>query len=398
MKDLFGQGILNVDGEKWRQQRKLASLEFSTRDLQSYSCAVFKTNAVKVVKVVSEFAIAGRIFDMQDMMMKLSLDWIFKVAFGVDLNCLNGWTKFMKALDESNALVYGRYKDPFWQIKKLLNFGSEASINNNLKVIDGFVHKLIHDKRNFLAVQQDYSQKTDLLSRFLVASEEDPETMNDKYLRDIILNFIFASKDPSATTLSWFFYMLCKNPLVQEKIVQEVRHITGSQENEIANLDDFVANITEETLDRMQYLHAALAETMRLYPAVPLDGKCAEVDDVLPDGYRVKKGDGIYYTAYAMARMPYIWGDDAGEFRPERWLQNGIFQPQSHFKFVSFHGGPRICLGKDLAYRQMKIASMALLHFFHFKLADDTKNLTYKTMFSLHIDGNLHLRAIPRKS
>lgn len=67
------------------------------------------------------------------------------------------------------------------------------------------------------------------------------------------------------------------------------------------------------------------------------DGKCAEVDDVLPDGYRVKKGDGIYYTAYAMARMPYIWGDDAGEFRPERWLQNGIFQPQSHFKFVSFH-------------------------------------------------------------
>lgn len=109
-----------------------------------------------------------------------------------------------------------------------------------------------------------------MLSRFLVASEEDSETMNDKYLRDIILNFIFASKDPSATTLSWFFYMLCKNPLVQEKIVQEVRHITGSQENEIANLDDFVANITEETLDRMQYLHAALAETMRLYPAVPL--------------------------------------------------------------------------------------------------------------------------------
>jgi cytochrome P450 len=58
--------------------------------------------------------------------------------------------------------------------------------------------------------------------------------------------------------------------------------------------------------------------------------------------------------------------------------------------------GPRICLGKDFAYLQMKIVSIALLRFFRFNLADDTKNVTYRTMFTLHIDGGLHLCAISR--
>ena len=101
-------------------------------------------------------------------------------------------------------------------------------------------------------------------------SEKDPEQMNDRYLRDIILNFMIAGKDTSANTLSWFFYMMCKNPVVQEKIAQEVRDIAGCDTNE-ASIDDFVANyITDATLEKMHYLHAALTETLRLYPAVPM--------------------------------------------------------------------------------------------------------------------------------
>ncbi|KAI9182244.1 hypothetical protein LWI28_023473 [Acer negundo] len=371
MTSLFGQGIFVVDGDKWKQQRKLSSFEFSTRVLRDFSCCVFRTNSAKLVKVVSEFAVAGLVLDIQEILMRCTLDSIFKVGFGVDLNCLEGsskdGTEFMKAFDESNALVYWRYIDPFWKLKRFFNIGSEASLNKNIKIIDDFVHRLITAKRNLLALQQESNDKEDILSRFLLASEKDPEQMNDKYLRDIILNFMIAGKDSSAGTLSWFLYMLCKNPLIQENIAQEVRDVF------------------------------ALTETLRLYPAVPVDGRCAEMDDILPDGFKVRKGDGVYYMAYAMGRMDYIWGDDAEEFRPERWLRNGIFQPESPFKFIAFHAGPRICLGKDFAYRQMKIVSIALLAFFRFKLADETKNVTYKTMFTLHIDGGLHLHAISRK-
>ena len=100
-------------------------------------------------------------------------------------------------------------------------------------------------------------------------SKKDPEGMNDQYLRDIILSFMIAGKDTSANTLSWFFYMLCKNPLIQEKVAQEVREVTSTQENG-ASVNDFVTSISDEVLEKMHYLHSALTETLRLYPAVPV--------------------------------------------------------------------------------------------------------------------------------
>ncbi|XP_062105480.1 cytochrome P450 704C1-like [Humulus lupulus] len=395
--DLLGHGIFAVDGDKWRQQRKLASFEFSTRVLRDFSCSVFRKNANKLVGAVSRFSVSGRVFDMQDLLMRCALDSIFKVGFGVELNCLEGSNKegsaFMKAFDDSNALTYGRYVDPIWELKRYFSIGSEAALKKNIKVIDDFVNQLIKNKRNLLAQNQDCNDKEDILSRFLMESKKDPEQMNDKYLRDIILNFIIAGKDTSANTLSWFFYMLCKNPLIQEKLAQEIREVVGDFTHSI---DDFIENITDAALEQMHYLHAALTETLRLYPAVPVNGRCADIDDTLPDGFKVKKGDGVYYISYAMGRMPHIWGEDAEEFRPERWLVNGTFQPESPFKFIAFHAGLRICLGKDFAYRQMKILSIALLRFFRFKLADDTKKVTYRTMFTLHIDGELPVCAVSR--
>ena len=100
--------------------------------------------------------------------MRCTLDSMFKVGFGVDLNCLEGSSKqgsaFIKAFDDSNALVYWRYVDPLWKLKKFLNVGSEASLKKNVKLIDDFVNDLIRTKRKQLAVQQDsVSAKTILL-------------------------------------------------------------------------------------------------------------------------------------------------------------------------------------------------------------------------------------------
>ena len=65
--------------------------------------------------------------------------------------------------------------------------------------------------------------------------------------------------------------------------------------------------------------------------------KIADEDDVLPDGFKIKKGDAVNYLTYAMGRMTYLWGEDAEEFRPERWLENGVFRPESPFKFIAFN-------------------------------------------------------------
>ena len=78
-------------------------------------------------------------------------------------------------------------------------------------------------------------------------------------------------------------------------------------------------------------------------------------DDTLPHGHRVYKGWRVTYVAYAMGRMVKIWGEDAAEFRPERFLgPDGSFRPESPFKYPAFNAGPRLCLGKEMAYVQVQ--------------------------------------------
>eukprot|EP00268_Persea_americana_P051241 TRINITY_DN5642_c0_g1_i1.p1 TRINITY_DN5642_c0_g1~~TRINITY_DN5642_c0_g1_i1.p1 ORF type:complete len:552 (-),score=94.69 TRINITY_DN5642_c0_g1_i1:325-1980(-) len=400
LKDFLGEGIFTVDGEKWRHQRKLASYDFSTRALREFSSTVFQINAAKLAQIVSEEATSNQAMDIQDLFMKSTLSSIFKVGFGTELNALQGLreeeSKFNKAFDESSALTLWRYLDVFWKIKKLLNIGSEAILKENIKVINEFVCKQIRSKKDHMSSWQlDSKEKDDMLSRFLVLQQQDQENMNDDYLRDIILNFIIAGRDSTATTLSWFFYLLCKNPLVQKTISREVEEAT--QANNTRSIHEFAEALTEEALNKMHYLHAALTETLRLYPAVPVDGKICLSDDTLPDGFNVREGDMVAYLPYAMGRMKFLWGDEADVFRPERWLdKEGIFQPESPFKFTAFQAGPRICIGKEFAYRQMKIFVAVLLHFFTFKLMDENKAVKYRTMINLHIDQGLYLHAYHR--
>lgn len=91
---------------------------------------------------------------------------------------------------------------------------------------------------------------------------------DSKYLRDIILNFVIAGKDTTAATLSWFMYMLCKYPAVQEKAAEEVKEATNTKT--ISSYTEFASSVTDEALEKMNYLHAVITETLRLYPAVPV--------------------------------------------------------------------------------------------------------------------------------
>ncbi|KAK9143644.1 hypothetical protein Syun_013044 [Stephania yunnanensis] len=372
LKDLLGDGIFTVDGEKWLDQRKVSSHEFSTKVLKNFSSVIFKRNAAKLAHIISEAAKSNKSIDIQDLFMKSTMDSIFKVAFGVELDSIcrssEEGTKFSNAFDDSSRVTLKRYVDVSWKIKRWLNIGTEAELQKNIQAIDAFVKELI-DREN----EQVSSSKLD---------DHDNENSH-------------VSKDTTAVALSWFLYMLCKHPIIQEKVAEEVCKATQAKGN--TTFDEFTASITEDALDKMQYLTAALTETLRLYPALPVDAKICLADDVWPDGFSVKKGDMVAYQPYAMGRMKFIWGDNAEEYRPERWLSdNGVFQSESPFKFPVFQAGPRICLGKEFSYRQMKIFSAVLLGCFTFKLCDEKRPVNYRTMINLHIDGGLHLRAFPR--
>ena len=114
--------------------------------------------------------------------------------------------------------------------------------------------------------------KPDILSRFIALSEKHPENYSDKYLRDIILNFMIAGRDTTTVTLCWFLHLLCKNPDVEGKLLQEIHDLV--KENECVSIEEsitmFSQSLTHTVLDKMHYLHAALSEALRLYPPVPV--------------------------------------------------------------------------------------------------------------------------------
>ncbi|KAG6466194.1 hypothetical protein ZIOFF_076017 [Zingiber officinale] len=424
--ELLGDGIFAVDGDKWRHQRKLASFNFSTKALRDFSGAIFKNSASKLADTISSLTNSNQMFDIQDLLMKSTMDSTFKIAFGFELNCLDGSSRngseFAKAFDASNEWILLRFVNAFWKIMRFLNVGSEAALKKHIKVVDEFVYnvmdirlKQITNQGNIETVsghlntttkyselilitifcQRTQDKKDDILSKFLEESKNNPDKIDMRYLRDIILNFVIAGKDTTAGTLAWFFFLISKNPSVQEKIYQEVKRVI--EPNECVDFAEFSRNIRDESLNNLHYLHATLTETLRFFPAVPLDNKVCFSDDVLPGGYNVSKGDIVFYQPYAMGRMEYLWGEDAGIFRPERWLDDeGVFQSESPYKFVAFQAGPRICLGKEFAYRLMKIYAAVLVYFFQFKLRDEQKDVHYKTMTTLQIDKGLFLEVLSR--
>ncbi|RCV35033.1 hypothetical protein SETIT_7G206500v2 [Setaria italica] len=400
--DLLGDGIFNVDGAKWRHQRKVASHEFSTRVLRDYSSAVFGDTAAELAGIVAAAARgAGERLDISDLLMRSTLDSIFKVGFGVSLGVLSGSSEegvaFARAFDNASEQVLHRFLDPFWKAKRLLNFSSEAAMKRWLRTINAFIYAVIDRKIEQMGRdQQEFAKKEDILSRFLLERERDPGCFDNKYIRDIILNFVIAGRDTTAGTLSWFLYVLCRNQAIQDRIAEEVRAAaTGGRD---VGAQELVACLTEDAIGKMHYLHAALTETLRLYPAVPVDVKCCFSDDTLPDGYAVNKGDMVNYQPFPMGRMEFLWGADAEEFRPERWLDgDGVFVTESPFKFTAFQAGPRVCLGKEFAYRQMKIFVAVLLSMYRFEMWDADATVGYRAMLTLKMDRPLYVRASLRR-
>ncbi|XP_031287928.1 cytochrome P450 704B1 [Pistacia vera] len=418
MEVLLGDGIFNVDGELWRKQRKAASFEFASKNLKDFSTRVFREYGLKLCSILSQASCQNQEVDMQELLMRMTLDSICRVGFGVEIGTLAAnlpENSFAQAFDTANIIVTLRFIDPLWKIKRFLNLGSEALLDKSIKIIDDFTYSVI--KRRKAEVEEARKNRTnkikhDILTRFIELSEDPDSNLTDKSLRDVVLNFVIAGRDTTATTLTWAIYMVMTHSNVAEKLYLELKKFEDDQAEEekvslvqydSENLESFNQRATQfagllkyDSLGRLYYLHAVITETLRLYPAVPQDPKGILEDDVLPDGTKVKAGGMVTYVPYSMGRMEYNWGPDAASFKPERWLKDGIFQNASPFKFTAFQAGPRICLGKDSAYLQMKMALAILCRFFRFSLIPDHP-VQYRMMTILSMEHGLKLQ-VERRS
>uniref|UniRef100_A0A1W7HBS1 Cytochrome P450 n=1 Tax=Scoparia dulcis TaxID=107240 RepID=A0A1W7HBS1_SCODU len=392
LQDFLGSGIFNTDGELWRMQRKTASYEFNTKSLRNFVMETVNFELrTRLIPMLESASRTERVLDVQDVLERFAFDNICKVAFNVDPGCLGGdgtsGAEFMQAFEDAATLSSGRFMyvlPNVYLIKKFLDLGSEKRLRKSISTVHDFADKIIRTRMEERAEKKD----EDLLSRFM-GNVHDHNSA--EFLRDIVISFILAGRDTTSSALSWFFWLLSSRPDVEEKILLELENIRKKNDKLIGDIYNF------DELREMHYLQAAISESMRLYPPVPVDTKACKEADVLPDGTFIGKDWFISYVTYSMGRMESIWGKDCCEYKPERWIEDGICKQENAFKFPVFHAGPRMCLGKDMAYIQMKSIAASVLERFGFDvLMEKGKCPEHLLSLTLRMKGGFPVRVKER--
>ncbi|KAF3454300.1 hypothetical protein FNV43_RR04747 [Rhamnella rubrinervis] len=388
LQEFLGHGIFNVDGDLWIIQHKIASYEFNTKSLKHFISETVKSEILKrLIPLLWNACGENKIIDLQDVLQKFTFDNVCNIAFGVDPVSLNTDKMsenvrqlcFAKAFDDAVEISSSRFMLPLpliWKIKRFLNIGSEKRFKEAVKVINDYAMEIIRFKEgdSGTKVRMDNGNEVhrdqDLLSRFMSSSvnlEFRDQEQRRKFLRDIVISFVLAGRDSTSTALTWFFWLISGHPRCAYLIYKELSKAVTT----VSMPESLPITFSYNELKKLHYLHAALSESMRLFPPVPINSRLAVDDDVLPDGTQVRKGWFADYSAYAMGRMEKVWGHDCREFKPARWLNaDGVFQTPDQFRFPVFHCGPRICLGKEMAYVQMKSIAAAVIYEFEIIAVD----------------------------
>eukprot|EP01018_Ginkgo_biloba_P035877 Gb_20510 [translate_table: standard] len=416
LQDFLGNGIFNADGELWKMQRKAASHEFNTKSLRNFVVETVQWEIRnRLMVVLSNACERGESLDLQEILQRFAFDNICRVAFGADPGCLHPslpTSRFQQAFDDATEISSGRFRHaiPFlWRMKRKLNVGSERRLREAIDVVNEFAMEIIRSRRSELSAHQG-TVREDLLSRFMAVTTSPGEDLkeelfeekrgaresSDLFLKDMIISFLLAGRDTTSSGLTWFFWLLSSRPRVEEAIHQEILHVLSQRNAQTDGDGDAKGNVfSYEELKDMNYLQAAICESLRLYPPVPIDSKLAIKEDVLPDGTFVGKGWFVNYCPYAMGRMESIWGSDCLEFKPERWLKNGEFVWENSYKFSAFQAGPRICLGKDMAMIQMKSIVASIIERFRIR-ANAEYSPEYVLSLTMRMKGGLAVTVSPR--
>ncbi|CAE6540278.1 unnamed protein product [Rhizoctonia solani] len=212
------------------------------------------------------------------------------------------------------------------------------------------IHSAIQRREEFLKAGGDKTKPAgDTFIDDLVSSTDDRTLITDE-----LVNILLAARDTTASLLTFTTYLLTQHPKVLHRLREEIReHIRPD------------AAPTYEHIKGMKYLRAILNETLRLFPSVPINERATLTGCSIPTAsgpLYVPSGTQVLYSPLLMQRRQDLWGPDAWEFDPERWLdgRNEAFV-KDPMRFVPFNAGPRICLGQQFAYNE---ASFVLVRLF----------------------------------
>ncbi|VVA91174.1 unnamed protein product [Arabis nemorensis] len=352
-------------GSYWREMRKLAVIElFSLKKVQSFRY-IREEEVEFVVKKMSESALKQTSVDLSKTFFSLTASIICRVALGQNFH-ESGFVIDQDRIEElvtesAEALGTFTFSDFFpGRVGRFVDwlFRRHKRINKVFEELDAFYQHVIDDH-----LKPEGRKNPDIVSLMLDMIDKhgnaDSFKLDMDNLKAIVMDVFLAGIDTSAVTMIWAMTELARNPRVMKKAQENIRTVLGHKRE----------RITEEDLDKVDYLKLIIKETFRLHPALPFIIPRETMSHFKIQGYDIPPKTQIQLNVWTIGRDPNRWTDHE-DFIPERFSNSSVDFRGQHFELLPFGSGRRICPGMPMAIATVELGLMNLLYFFDWKLPD----------------------------
>ncbi|KAJ7792577.1 cytochrome P450 [Mycena olivaceomarginata] len=393
---LFGKGILSSSLDEHRKYRKVMTPAFSTANLRRMIASFYEVAQRTRDGLIGPNVIRGpRTLDLNSILSRTSLELIGQTGIGYSFDSMlphqehdDRYAVALRAMFPTAfkmqlavpllPLIVKLFPPAF--LRTMINFVPWPALHklrDIVDLIDAKATELVQDRK--VAIRSgklDFNGGDDIMSLLAKsnASAEDGIGLTDEELVSCTSAIIFAATDSTTSAMNRLFETLAMYPDVQEKLRTEI--LAAPEEQDY------------DALAVLPYLDGVVHEILRLYPPASLMFREAMTDAVLPLGtpitgvdgkaihaIHVPKGTAIYIAIAAANHNRRIWGEDALEFRPERWTKGKADSVTTKMSGIygntmTFIGGGRSCIGFKFAELEMKIVACVLLRAFKFSAPD----------------------------
>ncbi|KZP28257.1 cytochrome P450 [Athelia psychrophila] len=388
----LGQGVLFVEGEQHKVQRRIMNPAFGPVQVRELT-EIFMEKACQLRDIWS-----GEItknappapapptarIEVMGYLSRATLDIIGKAGFNYEFNALHpiskdnelsgAFARLFKAAGSNKVLGF---LQAWFPIFRAIPTSQGRAIADARDTMSRIGTKLLDDAHAAAAAGDVGDGGRDLLS-LLVKANTDPALPADQRMADSdvlaqVPTFLVAGHETTSTATTWALFALTQSPDVQALLRDE---LLAADLGDSPSMDD---------LNALPYLDRVVREVLRLHSPIPRTVRVAKATDEIPCAtawvdkkgverhtIRVTKGDSIAIPIRALNRSTAVWGEDALEFKPERWEkvpEGATHVPGIWGHQLSFLAGPRACIGYRFSLVEIKALLYTLVRAFEFELA-----------------------------
>ncbi|XP_076918882.1 germacrene A hydroxylase-like [Bidens hawaiensis] len=358
--EIIGYNYTNIAfapyGEYWRQMRKICILELlSAKKVKSFESVREQESWSLVESMVNEgpvkINLTKKIFTMMNVV-------ACRVAVG---SGCKDQTTLLESIEQAASLGGGFDVSDLFPSFKLLHLvtGMRRELTKIHSKIDKILDRIILEHQESRGGGQA-DPNEDLLDVLLRLKDDGglqfPLTYDN--IKAVMLDMLIAGTDTSSVIIEWTMFEIMTNPRVMNKLQEEVRRILKGKKK-----------VYESDIKELDYLRLVIKETLRLHPPFPLllPRECRTKCEI--GGYNIPANTKVIINSWIAGRDPDYWTDPES-FIPERFSGSLVDFKGTHFEYIPFGAGRRICPGSTMGLANVELFLTRLLYHFNWELPD----------------------------